>query len=139
MIAAIAGLLGCQLLGEILVRALLLPVPGPVAGLGLMFGFLVWRGWRDPDAAIPVDLGRVTDAFLRNLSLLFIPASVGVVQYLGLLQHYAVGIAVAIALSTILTLILTAVTFRLVSRLHTVRRKAFAADIESAVDPEHHP
>ena len=141
MIAAIAGLLACQLVGEILVRALRLPVPGPVVGLGLLFAFLGWRGRTRPDPAdaIPLELGRVGDALLRNLSLLFIPASVGVVQYLDLLKRHAGAIALAIAVSTTLALTVTAVTFRLVSRLHAFRRRPLLADIEAAVDPEHHP
>ena len=90
MIAAITGLLVCQLLGEVLVRALTLPFPGPVAGLGLMFAFLLWRG-RGREPAVPVALGLVADTLLRNLSLLFIPAAVGVVQYLGLLRRTTPG------------------------------------------------
>ena len=141
MIAAIAGLLACQLIGEILVRALLLPLPGPVAGLGLLFLFLVWhgRGKADPAEAVPLELGRVSDALLRNLSLLFIPAAVGVVQYLDLLRANALAIATAIVLSTTLTLIITAVTFRLVSRLHAFRRKEPVDTLEAAVQPRRHP
>jgi holin-like protein len=138
MIAALAGLLVCQLLGEVLVRVLALPFPGPVAGLGLMFVFLVWHG-RGHGAAVPVELGRVADALLRNLSLLFIPAAVGVVQYVGLLRQYALPIAIAVIVSTTVTLVVTALTFRLVSRLHTFRHKTLPADVEAAIDPEHHP
>ncbi len=141
MIAAIAGLLACQLIGEILVRALLLPLPGPVAGLALLFLFLVWHGHgkADPADTVPLELGRVTDVLLRNLSLLFIPAAVGVVQYLDLLRANALAIATAIVLSTTLTLIVTAVTFRLVSRLHAFRRKEPVEAVEAAVEPRRHP
>lgn len=141
MIAAIAGLLVCQLIGEILVRALLLPLPGPVAGLGLMFVFLVWRGRGRPEPAeaVPVELGRVCDVLLRNLSLLFIPAAVGIVQYLDVLRANAAAIAIAIAVSTLSALVVTAVTFRLVSRLYAFRHKGLVADIEAAVEPRRHP
>ena len=141
MIAAIAALLLCQLFGEILVRALAIPLPGPVAGLGLLFGFLVLRGRRRNDTAdvVPVELGRVCDVLLKHLSLLFIPAAVGVIQYLGLLRVYAVPIALAIAGSTLITLIITASVFRLVSRLHAFRHKSFAADLDAAVDPARNP
>lgn len=140
MIAAITVLLFCQLLGEILVRALSLPLPGPVAGFGLMFGVLVWRGRRGDEAvagvvrtdAIPDELGRVSDALLQNLSLLFIPAAVGMVQYLGLLRAEAAPIAVAIVASTLATLVVTVATFRFVSRLHAFRRRPIAEDIEAA-------
>ena len=140
MIAAIAALLSCQLAGEVLVRALGLPLPGPVAGMGLLFLALVWRGHRAPDAeAVPPALGAVTDSLLRNLSLLFIPAAVGVVQYLGLLGTYAGPLALAIVVSTLAAMIVTATTFRLVSRLHAFRHKGPIGDIEAAVDAEHHP
>ena len=143
MIAAITGLLFCQLLGEVLVRALLLPLPGPVAGLGLLFGYLVARGRVRPrhDAGedpVPFELAKVCDALLRNLSLLFIPAAVGVIQYLDLLHTYAVPIVVSIAVSTTLALIVTASTFRLVSRLHAFRHKGLVDDITAAIDDSHH-
>ena len=138
MIAAITGLLVCQLAGEILVRSLALPLPGPVVGLGLMFGFLVWRG-RSHEPAVPVELGNVVDALLANLSLLFVPAAVGVVRYLALLRQYAGPIALTIAGSTLIAMVATAVTFRLVARMHTFRHKSPLADVEAAVDPEHHP
>ncbi len=140
MIAAIAGLLGCQLAGEVLVRALGLPLPGPVAGMGILFLALVWRGHRAPEAeAVPLALGEVADALLRNLSLLFIPAAVGVVQYLGLLRTYAGPIALAITVSTLAALIVTVLAFRVVARLHAFRHKGVVGDVEAAVDPEHHP
>ena len=141
MIAAIAGLLVCQLIGEVLVRALGLPLPGPVVGLGLMFGCLVWHGRHQPDPAdaVPIELGRVADALLRHLSLLFIPAAVGVVQYLGVVRAYAGTLAIAIAASTLAAMIVTAVTFRSVSRLRTFRHRGLNGDVEAAVDRERHP
>lgn len=118
MITAVAALLGCQLLGEILVRTLAVPLPGPVAGMVLLFGVLALRGRGQPGAeAIPADLARVADALLRNLSLLFIPAAVGVVQYFGLLRQYGWSIAVSIVLSTTAALLATVVTFRMATRL----------------------
>ena len=140
MIAAIAALLACQLAGEVLVRALGLPVPGPVAGMGILFLVLVWRGRRANGAeAIPPAVGDVADALLRNLSLLFIPAAAGVVQYLGLLGTYAWQLALAIVVSTLAAMIVTVLTFRLVARLHAFRRKGLAGDVEAALDPERHP
>ena len=140
MIAALAALLACQLAGEVLVRALGLPLPGPVAGMAILFGALVWRRHRAPEAEpVPPALGEVADGLLRNLSLLFIPAAVGVVQYLGLLGTYAGPLALAIVVSTLAAMIVTVVTFRLVSRLHAFRHKGLAGDVEAAVDPERHP
>lgn len=124
MIPAIAALLFCQLCGEVFVRALALPLPGPVAGMGLMFGYLVVHGRGRPEAdAVPAGIGVVADMLLRNLSLLFIPAAVGVVQYLGLLRRYGVTIALAIVGSTVAALIVTVILFRMVARIETHWRR----------------
>jgi putative effector of murein hydrolase LrgA (UPF0299 family) len=125
MIAAVAALLVCQLLGEVLVRALALPLPGPVAGMGLMFAILAWRGRGKPDAErIPVEIGRVADTLLRNLSLLFIPAAVGIVRYFGLLRQYGWIIVISVALSTAAALVVTVAVFRLAARARTHSRRA---------------
>lgn len=114
MLGAFTGLLVCQLTGEIITRALHLPLPGPVMGLMLLFGVLVWRGQRG--RSVPPALETAANGLLRNLSLLFIPASVGVMQYLTLLRQLALPIAVAIVASTALALAITAVTFSVLSR-----------------------
>ena len=129
MIAAITGLLLCQLLGEVLVRALALPLPGPVAGMGLMLAALAWRGRLADRSApafepVPHHLGLVADALLRNLSLLFIPAAVGIVQYLDLLRQYGWAIVLSIAVSTTAALLATVVAFRLCARAQTRFRGA---------------
>jgi putative effector of murein hydrolase LrgA (UPF0299 family) len=123
MIAAIAGLLLCQLLGEVLVRALALPVPGPVAGMGLMFAFLSLRGRRlgGEPGEVPDQIGMVADVLLKNLSLLFIPAATGIVQYFGLLGRFGWAIAVSIAVSTTAAMIVTVFVFRLTAVLRTRR------------------
>ena len=44
MIYAVAALLAFQLMGEVAVRALHLPLPGALAGMLLLFAALLWRG-----------------------------------------------------------------------------------------------
>ena len=138
MIGAVTALLICQLAGEVIVRALSLPFPGPVAGLGMMFLLLLWRG-RSTQGEVPSDIAGVADNLLKHLSLLFIPAAVGVVQYLDLLRRYAGQIAVTILVSTTIALAATALTFRLVSRLHAFRHKPLDEEIVAVLDAEHHP
>ena len=58
----------------------------------------------------------MADALLRNLSLLFVPAAVGVVQQVDLIAAHWLAILAAIAVSTLLTLIVTVYTFRAVAR-----------------------
>lgn len=110
MINAILGLLGCQLAGEALVRATGTPVPGPVVGLVLLLGLLgVLR-------RVPGQLEPVANGLLAHLSLLFVPAGVGVMAHAGRIQADWLPIAVALVASTILTIAVTALVFRLVDR-----------------------
>ncbi len=111
MLKALTLLFTCQLVGETIVRALGIPFPGPVIGMGLLLAVLLARG------SIWPELDGVADTVLRNLSLLFVPAAVGVMQQAGLLAAHWLVIALAIATSTVLTLTVTVLTFRAVARL----------------------
>lgn len=111
MLHALALLLICQLAGEILVRLTALPVPGPVAGMLLLFGALLARR-RLADTLRPV-----TSTLLQHLALLFVPAGVGVITHLERMRSEWLAIGAALVVSTLLTLIVTALTFRLVVRL----------------------
>lgn len=94
MINGLLWLLGCQLVGELVGRSLDLPVPGPVLGMVLLFGLLQWR--RPPEAA---NVLRTSEALLRHLQLLFVPAGVGVVTYLAVLRDDAWPITGALLVS----------------------------------------
>jgi holin-like protein len=61
----------------------------------------------------------VSRGMLANLSLLFIPAGVGVVQKLDLLAEHGIAIIVILAVSVVVTLLATVATFLAVSRLMT--------------------
>lgn len=113
--AALTGLLACQLAGEVLVGTLRLyfpglGFPGPVAGMALLFAWLAWRG--GPGASMDATTG----AILRNLSLLFVPAAVGVMQYGDILSRYGFPLLLALVVSTLLTLLVTVGVFLLFSR-----------------------
>ncbi len=112
MINALTLLFLCQLAGEVLVRTLGITFPGPVLGMGLIFAGLMLAGRSFPA------LDAVADTLLRNLSLLFVPAAVGVVQQAGLIAQNWVAIAAAIVLSTAATLVVTVYTFLAVARRH---------------------
>ena len=110
MIQALALLLGSQLAGEAVVRFLGLPVPGPVIGLVLLLGLLFVR------PATANFLKPVTDVILKNLSLLFVPAAVGIIQHLGLLGEYGLQILLALTVSTIVAMAVSALVFVGLSR-----------------------
>ena len=120
MIRGFVILLLCQLIGEVFARSFALPAPGPVIGLALLtLALWAWDRWKpfseyDLDVS---DVGRVSLGLLGSLSLMFVPAGVGVVQYLGLLSEYGVALALALIVSTALTLMATALTFLAVKRL----------------------
>ncbi len=111
MLNALTALFLCQLAGEVVVRALDIAFPGPVLGMGLLFVGVLAFG-RSGAA-----LDAVADTLLRNLSLLFVPAAVGVVQQAGLIAANWVAISTALVVSTVLTLIVTVYTFRAVATL----------------------
>ena len=90
-----------QSAGELVTRALSLPVPGPVVGLLILLLALRWPLIRAPVAAC-------AQILLSNLSLLFVPVGVGVMTHLGLLAHYGLRILVVIVLSTWAALAVTA-------------------------------
>ena len=127
MLAALATLLVCQLAGEAIVRALALPLPGPVIGMALLFFVMLAR------APFPKELGETADTLLRHLSLLFVPAGVGVVQNLQMLGHEGVRLVAVVVLATVITLAVTALTFEFLARFMGVDESA--ADHDGAREP----
>ena len=120
MIASLGLILLCQLVGEVVVRGLGLPLPGPVVGLALLLVLLLVRDRIRALARGPLQGDGVESAsrgLLANLSLLFVPAGVGVVQKLDLVAEHGLAIATVLAISVIVTLLATVATFLAASRL----------------------
>jgi holin-like protein len=106
MLAAITVLLVFQLIGEVAVIAFGLPIPGPVVGMALLFVSLILRG------SVTEELGTTAHGLLRHLSLLFVPAGVGVMAHLNRLADEWLPITVSLVLSTLLTIAVTAIVMR---------------------------
>lgn len=102
MLKYLTLILCCQLAGELAAKALQIAVPGPVIGMVLLLCFLLVRG------SVPEDLSRTADGLLSHLSLLFVPAGVGVMLHFNLLEDDWLPIGVALIISTVLTIIVTA-------------------------------
>ena len=102
MIFGLSILLVYQLIGEVGVRVLNLSVPGPVLGMVLLFATLWLRG------SVPEGLSVTSRNLLAQLSLLFVPAGVGVVSYLDLLASQGWALALTLVLSTLVTIAFTA-------------------------------
>ncbi len=99
-----------QCAGELVSRALGLPVPGPVVGMLLLFVALRIRD------RVPDSIGVAADALAKHLSLLFVPAGVGVMMYFGRLAGEWLPIVVALFVSTVVTLAVAALTFAALAR-----------------------
>jgi holin-like protein len=120
MIASLSLILFCQLIGEVIVRGLNLPMPGPVLGLVLLLVLLLARDRFAVLARGPLQGDGVESAsrgLLAHLSLLFVPAGVGVVQKLDLLAEHGIAILAILAASVVITLLVTVATFLVASRL----------------------
>ena len=120
MIASLSLILLCQLVGEVVVRGLGLPLPGPVLGLMLLLLLLLARDRIGGLARGPLQgqgVENASRALLANLSLLFVPAGVGVVQKLDLIAEHGLAIAAVLAVSVVVTLLVTVATFLVASRL----------------------
>ena len=110
MLEALTTLVLCQFVGEVLAQGMGLPVPGPVVGLVLLLVLLMFRGGPDPE------MKATSYGLLRHLSLLFVPAGVGVVTQLGALRDNWLSILGAVAVSTTLGLAVTGWVMQRLSR-----------------------
>ena len=127
MIASLSLILLCQLAGEVIVRGLSLPMPGPVVGLLFLLLSLLARDRFVALARGPLQQDGVENAsrgLLAHLSLLFVPAGVGVVQKLDLVAEHGIAVAVVLAISVVVTLLVTVATFLVASRLMSRGRSA---------------
>ena len=115
MLTFFTVILSCQLLGEILVVASGLPLPGPVVGMALLFIGLLFKG------GIPEGLDRMADGLLSHLSLLFVPAGVGVMLHAQLIGSELLPLAASIIISTMITIVVTAWIMQALSRNSATR------------------
>jgi holin-like protein len=106
VLQALTILLAFQLIGEGISQVLRLPIPGPVVGMGLLLLALAAR----PRLAEP--LRATAQGVLQHLSLLFVPAGVGVMLHARRVADEWVAIAIALVASTVLGIAATALTVR---------------------------
>ncbi|RHZ93113.1 CidA/LrgA family protein [Cereibacter sphaeroides] len=111
MISHLTLLLLLQLAGEALARGAGLPVPGPILGLLMLLALFAAR------QRLAERLRPTNAAILSYMSLLFVPAGVGIVGHLGLLADEAVPLLVTLVASTVLALLAAAVAFAAVAQL----------------------
>lgn len=110
VVRALGIILAFQLLGEVISRGFGLPVPGPVLGLALILvPMLISQEFTD--AIAPTATG-----LLAHLSLLFVPAGVGVIRHIETLGPDLWKVLVVVLTSTLLSIIVGTYTFLLVAR-----------------------
>lgn len=111
MIVGLLWLLGCQLAGEVIVRLLDVPIPGPVVGLVLLLVVLRLGSDRTTDPVVSTG-----ERLLVHLQLFFVPAGVGVVAYAATLRDNALPLGLAVVLSWLAGLATVGWTVVLLSR-----------------------
>ena len=110
MLGALTILLVFQLIGEVLAQLFALPIPGPVIGMALLFVALALRG--GPSG----ELRDTAQNLLQHLSLLFVPAGVGVMLHFHRIGDEWLPLAASLVGSTVLTIAVTALVLRALSR-----------------------
>jgi putative effector of murein hydrolase LrgA (UPF0299 family) len=118
MLLSLGLILLCQLVGEAIARGTGLAVPGPVIGLVLCVLLLLARDRLSRRMPIELTDGTFEQTgrgILSHLSLLFIPAGVGVIQRFDVLAGNALAITAAVVVSTVLSLAVTAWVFSVVA------------------------
>ena len=106
MIAALTQLLIFQLIGEVIARGLDLPVPGPVIGMALLFVALSLRG--SPGESLQT----TAQTLLSHLSLLFVPAGVGIIVHLSRVADEWPALLAALLVSTFVSMAVTALVMK---------------------------
>mgnify|MGYP000468865217 CR=1 FL=1 len=111
MLNAITLILLFQICGELISRGTGLPVPGPVLGMILMLMAFFLK-----DNLIGV-IRPTSGVLLTNLSLLFVPAGVGIIRQGERFANEGLGIFAVIVISTIISMVVTAYTIVLAQKL----------------------
>jgi holin-like protein len=115
LLAGMALLVGFQLLGELVMRALHLPVPAAVIGMFFLFLFLLAL------KRVPRGLQIASNGLLENLALLFVPAGAAAFLDIGSISSELLAIGLAVVISTWLAMGISAGSFLWLERLREHR------------------
>lgn len=119
MINGALWIIGCQLVGELVVRSLGLPVPGPVVGMVLLFGVLCLRRPGSESGTL-----RVAAGLLTHMQLLFVPVTVGIMVHAGAIREQWLPVTGGLVLSWAAGLVTVSGVAVLVQRWQRVRASA---------------
>ena len=104
IIGQIGILLGVCLVGEGISYLLPFPFPASVIAMLLLLGLMVWKILR------PEQMEETAGFLTKNMSLLFMPVSVGILESLDIIWQSGLQIVVICIVSTFLTFTATAFT-----------------------------
>ena len=98
-----------QLIGELFQKFLELNIPGPVIGLIVLLGVLLFSKKNDRRFIQVLKINLITSAenLVRYIPLFFLPVGVGVVMHLSFLEDNLVKVLLIIVTGTLITLALT--------------------------------
>jgi holin-like protein len=130
MAQSLLTLLVCQGLGELIHQVTALSLSGSIIGMIILLGLMVMG------TGPSKELQAAANSLLGYLSLLFVPAAVGVVAYLPVLQRQWLPIAVALLGSTILGMASAALVMQIVNRRYPSRFQQIGFQVEEVGDDE---
>ena len=119
-------LLAAQAAGEAVRAATGLPLSGPIIGMALLLAVLSARGGPSQE------LRSSANSLLGYLSLLFVPAAVGIMPYLPLLRSQWLPIAVALTASSVMAMASAALIMQRMNGRHATARPPLAAEPANA-------
>ena len=96
MVQSFLVLLVCQACGEAIHRLTGLPLSGPIIGIVILLAVMCARKGPSPE------LRNSSSALLGYLSLLFVPAAVGIMPHLSVLRAQWLPVVIALLVSTFL-------------------------------------
>lgn len=107
MLKGFLTLLLFQGIGEALSHFTGLPIPGPVIGMLLLFGYLQFSG-----RELTSGLGDTAHLMIRWLSLMFVPACVGFFFLTNIASDQWLAIVAVVVISTLVTMVAAALLMK---------------------------
>lgn len=101
IIKELSIILGILFTGEFINKFFGLVLPGNVIGMMILFFLMVFG------IVKLKDIEKVSDFLLNNLTLLFIPAGVGIMKHYNLLQGKIIEFLIVVIVSTVLVMVFT--------------------------------
>jgi holin-like protein len=110
MLDGLLILLLFQFAGELLVKGLGLPLPGPVVGMVLLLLALATR------AAVLQRVAPAANLLIGNLTLLFFPIGIGIVLEWERYSEHGLALLMSIVFGTLIALVLATLLLKLLLR-----------------------